>query len=69
MEKPLGYHGEWSASGGPTAKNLGACGHLGFGLRTSLGTPFTMIPPLLFPKKCTNIADNSARHIAELQGS
>ena len=30
------------------AKTLGACGPSGFGLGTSLGTPFTMIPPRLF---------------------
>ena len=48
MEKPWGYHGEWSASGGPTAKTLGACSPSGFGLGTSLGTPFTMKPPRLF---------------------
>ena len=32
----------------PRPKTLGACGTLGFGLGTSLGTPFTMIPPRLF---------------------
>ena len=48
MEKPWGYHGEWSASGSAMANSLGACGPLGFGLGTSLGTLFTMIPPRLF---------------------
>ena len=32
----------------PAAKTLGACGPTGFGLGTSLGTPFTMIPPRIF---------------------
>ena len=48
MKKPRRYHGECCASGGPAAKTLGACGPSGFGLVTSLGTPFTMIPPRLF---------------------
>ena len=48
MKKPWRYHGECCASGGPAAKTLGACGPLGFGLRTSLGTTFTMIPHRLF---------------------
>ena len=30
------------------AKTLGACGPSSFGLGTSLGTTFTMIPPRLF---------------------
>ena len=30
------------------AKTLGACGFSSFTLGTSLGTPFTMIPPRLF---------------------
>ena len=33
MEKPCGYHGEWSALGGPKAKTLGAAGLDGFWLR------------------------------------
>ena len=48
MKKPRRYHGEFCASGGPAAKTLGACGPSGFGLGTSLGTQFTMIPPRLF---------------------
>ena len=48
MKKPWRYHGECCASGGPAAKTLGACGPSGFGLGTSLGTTFTMIPPRLF---------------------
>ena len=48
MKKPWRYHGECCASGGPAAITLGACGPSGFGLGTSLGTPFTMIPPRLF---------------------
>ena len=32
----------------PQAKTLRPCGPAGFGLGTSLGTPFTMIPPRLF---------------------
>ena len=48
MKKPWRYHGECCASGGLVAKTLGACGPSGFGLGTSLGTPFTMIPPRLF---------------------
>ena len=48
MKKPWRYHGECYASGGPVAKTLGACGPLGFGLGTSLGTTFTMVPPPLF---------------------
>ena len=32
----------------PRSKILGACGPSGFGLGTSLRTPFTMIPPWLF---------------------
>ena len=48
MKKPWRYHGECCALGGPAAITLGACGLLGFGLRTSLGTTFTMIPPRLF---------------------
>ena len=48
MKKPWRYHGECCASGGPAAKTLGACGPSGFGLGTSLGTIFTMIPPGLF---------------------
>ena len=39
---------KWSPSESPAAKTIGACGPLGFGLGTSLGTPFTMIPPRLF---------------------
>ena len=46
-----GCYGEWSILGGLTAKILGACGPLGFGLGTSLGTPFTMITPRLFQIK------------------
>ena len=48
MEKPRGYHGEWSALRGPMAKTRGAAGPEGFGRGTSRGTPFTMIPPRLF---------------------
>ena len=48
MKKPWRYHGECCASGGPAAKTLGACGPSGFGLGTSLGTTFTMVPPQLF---------------------
>ena len=44
------YHSECCGSGGPAAETLGACGPLGFGLGTSLGTPFTMIPPRFFQK-------------------
>ena len=33
---------------GVSAKTLGACGPSVFGLGTSQGTPFTMIPPRLF---------------------
>ena len=47
-EKPWRYHGECCASIGPAAKTLGACGPSGFGLGTSLGTTFTMVPPRLF---------------------
>ena len=47
-EKPEVYHGEWSPSGSPSAKTLGACGPKGSGLGTSRGTPFTMIPPRLY---------------------
>ena len=36
---------KWSPSESPAAKTLGACGPSGFGLGTSLGTPFAMIPP------------------------
>ena len=43
-----GYHGEWSALGGPKAKTRGAAGPNGFGRGTSGGSPFTMIPPRLF---------------------
>ena len=35
---------KWSPSESPAAKTLGACGPLGFGLGTYLGTLFTMIP-------------------------
>ena len=48
MKKPWRYHGECCASGGPAANNLGTCGPSGFGLGTSLGTTFTMIPSRLF---------------------
>ena len=48
MKKPWRYHGECCASGCPAAKTQGACGPSGFGLGTSLGTTFTMIPPRLF---------------------
>ena len=48
MKKPWRYHGEPCALRGPAAKTLGACGPFGFGLWTSLGTTFTMIPPRLF---------------------
>ena len=48
MKKPWRYHSECCASRGPVAKTLGACGPSGFGLGTSLGTTFTMIPPRLF---------------------
>ena len=48
MEKPWGYHGEWSALGSPKAKNRGAAGPKGFGRGTFRCTPFTMIPPRLF---------------------
>ena len=48
MKKPWSYHGECCALGGPAAKILGASGPSGFGLGTSLGTTFTMIPPRLF---------------------
>ena len=48
MKKPGRYHGECCASGGAAAKTLAACGPSGFGLGTSLGTTFTMIPPRLF---------------------
>ena len=48
MKKPWRYDGECCASGGPADKTLGACGPSGFGLETSLGTTFTMIPPRLF---------------------
>ena len=34
--------------GSPAAKTLGTCGPYGFGLGTSLGTPFTTLPPWLF---------------------
>ena len=40
---------KWGPSGGPAGKTLlWACTTLGFGLGTSLGTPFTMMPPCLF---------------------
>ena len=39
---------KWSPSESPVAKTLWACGPSGFGLGTSLGTPFPMIPPRLF---------------------
>ena len=45
IEKTWGYHGEWSASGGPEAKTPGAYGPSDFGLGTSKGTTLTMIPP------------------------
>ena len=41
-------HGEWSPLGSPAAKILGVCGPSVFGLGTSHGTPFTIIPPRLF---------------------
>ena len=34
--------------GSPAAKTLGDCGPSGFGLGTSLGPPFTTLPPRLF---------------------
>ena len=48
MKKPWRYHGECCASGGSAAQTLGDCGPSGFGLGTSLGKTFTMIPPRLF---------------------
>ena len=60
MKKPWRYHGECCASGGPAAKTLGACGPLGFGLRTFLGTTFTMIPPRLF--QIMSHCDSSVTH-------
>ena len=46
--KALGYNGEWSPFGSSTAKKSWGCGLLGLGLETSLGTPFTIIPPCIF---------------------
>ena len=57
MEKPWGYHGEWSASGGPTAKTLGACDPSGFGLGTTLGTAITMKEGL--PGESSPLTDDS----------
>ena len=48
MKKPWRYHGECCASRGPAANTLAACGPSGFGLGTSPGTTFTMLPPWLF---------------------
>ena len=65
MKKPWSYHGECCALGGPAVKTLGACGPSGFGLGTSLGTTFTMIPPRLFQimsQECT--ADLSHSELA-----
>ena len=50
MKKPWRYLSECCASGGPAAKTLRACGPSGFGLGTSIGTPFTMVPPRHFQK-------------------
>ena len=66
MEKPWGYHGEWSALEGSMAKTLGACGPSGFGLGTSLGcTPFTMIPPRLFQIMYQSVPENTELARAE----
>ena len=46
-ENPLGYHGEWSFSEGHATKNPLVLPPSDVGLRTFLGTPFTMIPPRL----------------------
>ena len=46
--KALGVIVEWIPSRSPSAKTLQACGPLGFGLGTSLGTLLTMISPQLF---------------------
>ena len=47
-KKPLGYHGEWSPLEGK--KPSGPSTLLVFGLGTTLGTPFTTIPPWLFQR-------------------
>ena len=46
LEKPRGYHGEWSPYESPKAKTRGAAGPKGFGRGTSQGTPFTIIHPI-----------------------
>ena len=48
VEKPWLYHGEWNPLESPLVKTLWACGPSGFGLGTSLGTPFTIEHPRLF---------------------
>ena len=45
VEKPRGYHGDWSPQGSPKAKTRRAAGLLGFRPRDFL---FTMIHPKLF---------------------
>ena len=47
-EKALGVSWWMESLGKSRGQNLWACGPFGFGLGTSLGTPFTMIPPRLF---------------------
>ena len=65
MKKPWRYHGECCALGGPAAKTLGACGPSSFGLGTSLGTTFTMIPPRLF-QIMSNCFKNPGGYFTEL---
>ena len=49
VEKLWRYHDEWSPLAGPAAKKkLGPAATRVFGLGTSLGTPFSKIPPRLF---------------------
>ena len=59
MKKPWRYHGECCASGGPAAKTLGACGPSGFGLGTSLGITFTMVPPRFFHRMSQTVSPTS----------